>query len=322
MSDMTMRGLIAAPYTPFDRAGDLKLGAIERYAAHLVAAGVTGAFVCGTTGEGVSMTLDERMAVAQRWAEVAGGSLNVIVHVGTTSQRDAMALAAHAQRVGADAVSTLPPFFFRPSGAGQVVEFCRPIAAAAPELPFYYYHIPSMSGVLLPVVDLLAAARERIPTFRGVKFTHPDLMDFQRCLAAAAAADDEIELAWGADEMLLGALAVGAKAAVGSTYNYAAPIYQQMIAAHRAGDLPTARRLGVQTCDAVAVLLRHGVLRTGKATMAMIGLDCGPTRPPIEPLTADETAAVREAYEQIGLFAALKTHSGNGAAVKTASAIA
>lgn len=300
LPNKVMRGLIAAPYTPFDRqTGDLNLSIVDRYAESLVRAGVTGAFICGTTGEGISLTLDERMAVAQRWTDVARDSLNIIVHVGDLSQRNAMALSAHAKKVKAAGVAAMPAFFFKPANAAQALDFSRPIAAAAGELPFYYYHIPSMNGVSLSIVDLLTMARERIPNLRGVKYTHPDLMEFQRLQAMFSST---FELAWGVDEILLGALAVGATAAVGSTYNYAAPLYRRMIAAHRANDLAEARLCSAKVAEMVAILHKHGGLRTGKATMAMIGIDCGPPRSPLTPFTAEESESVLATYEKLGVL--------------------
>jgi N-acetylneuraminate lyase len=299
-STKVMRGLIAAPYTPFDKhTGDVKLDVIEHYADSLVRSGVTGAFICGTTGEGVSLTLEERFAVAERWTDVARDSLNIIVHVGDLSQRNSMALATHAKKVRAAGVAAMPAFFFKPSGAAQALEYCRPIAQAAGDVPFYYYHIPSMNGVSLSIVDMLAMAKERIPNFRGVKYTHPDLMEFQRLLAMFG---NTFELAWGVDEIILGALAIGATAAVGSTYNYSAPLYRRMIAAHRAGDLLEARECSVKVAEMVAVLLKYGGVRTGKATMQMIGIDCGPPRAPIAPLTAEEFASVQATYEKLGVL--------------------
>jgi N-acetylneuraminate lyase len=299
MHAFRLNGLIAAPYTPFTASGDLHLPTVEKQCLSLMSASVKGAFVCGTTGEGMSLTLDERMQVAQRWVDVAGGKLKVIVHVGHNCQRDAIALARHARQIGADAIAALPPFFFKPAGVDQVVEFMRPVAAAGGELPFFYYHIPSLTGVAISMVDLLQVGAERIPNLRGIKFTHGDLMDYLRCLQVG---DGEFEIAWGVDEMLLGALAIGATSAVGSTYNYAAALYTKMIAAHQAGDVETARQCAAQSADMIAVLLKHGVLRTGKATMAMIGIDCGPTRSPVSPLNPEEIAAVHRTYDRIGFF--------------------
>ena len=193
----------------------------------------------------------------------------------------------------------MPAFFLKPTGVAQAIEFCRPIAAAAGDLPFFYYHIPSMSGVQLSIVELLGQVAARIPNFRGVKFTHPDLMEFQRCLHAYG---DTFELAWGVDEVLAGALAIGATAAVGSTYNYAAPLYNRMIAAYAANDFVTVRECSATVCEMVAVLLKHGVSRTGKATMSLVGIDCGPPRAPLTPITREEWTEIRGAYERTGIF--------------------
>jgi N-acetylneuraminate lyase len=316
MTDFRLNGLVAAPYTPFDADGSLYLDVVEEQAALLAESGVGGAFICGTTGEGLSMTSGERKDVARQWVTVAGKRLKVIVHVGHTSQREAMELARHAGQLGAAAVAALPPFFFKPTTAAQVVEFCRPVAAAAPELPFYYYNIPSMTGVNVSMVELLQIAAERIPNFRGIKFTHGDMMEFQRCRAINGG---EFDIAWGVDEMLLGALAVGTDAAVGSTYNYAAPLYLRMIDSFRSGDLETAQELGRQVTELVAVLLKHGVLRTGKATMALIGIDCGPPRSPVAPVTRDEWATIRGAYERMGFFEMWNGRARRNAAPATAA---
>lgn len=294
-----LSGLVAAPHTPLRPDGDLNLPMIERQATRLVESGVGAAFVCGTTGEGMSLTTDERMAVARRWTEVCGPALSVIVHTGHNSLRDAAALAGHAARVGASATSAVPPTYYKPGGVAQAVACAQAVAAAAPGLPFYYYHIPSFAPFPLSVPDFIQQARDRIPNFRGVKFTHPDLMEYQRCLALAG---DDLQIAWGVDEMLLGALAVGARAAVGSTYNYAAPLYRRMTDAFEAGDLAAARRWSRLSAELVAVLLRFGGLRAGKAVMALTGLDVGPPRPPLEPLTGEELAAVRDAYGRLGFF--------------------
>ena len=132
-----LNGLIAAPYTALHQDGSLNLERIEAQFHSLVVNGVSAAFVCGTTGEGASLSLAERMAVAARWCEVAGADLKVIVHVGHTCLPDAKALAAHAQAIGAFAVGSLAPFFFKPSQTPDLVAYCSEVVAAAPGLPFY-----------------------------------------------------------------------------------------------------------------------------------------------------------------------------------------
>src|SRR5690348_748143 len=119
-----LTGLVAAPFTPMEADGTLNLRPIEQQAQLLVKGGVTGAFICGTTGEGLSLTSRERMQVAERWLAVAGDRLKVIVHVGHNNVEEGRALAAHAQKIGACAVAMIGPSFFRPESVTQLVDFC------------------------------------------------------------------------------------------------------------------------------------------------------------------------------------------------------
>jgi N-acetylneuraminate lyase len=300
MDTFKLGGLVAAPHTPFNTSGDLNLDVIDAQASALADAGVKGAFICGTTGEGLSLSCAERMRVAERWVTVCrGGPLKVIVHVGHNCRADSVALAEHARRAGASAVAALPPFYFKPTSVVHLVEFLKPVADAAGPLPIYYYHIPSMTGVGLSMAELLDAAGGRFSNLRGIKFTHSDLLDFQRCIRSAGGA---YEMAWGFDEMLLGALAVGGRAAVGSTYNFASPLYLRMIEAYDRRDMAEAQACAARTAEMVAILLKFGVLRATKATMSMIGIDCGPPRAPLTPLSERELASMRDGYERIGFF--------------------
>jgi N-acetylneuraminate lyase len=294
-----LTGLIAAPYTAFHPDGRLNLATIERQAASLIANGVTGAFVCGTTGEGVSMTVAERMQVAERWRQVAGPNLRIIVHVGHTSLGDARSLAAHAEKIAADGVSSLAPFFFKPANSHDLARFCAEVATAAPSLPFYYYHIPSMSGVSLPAADFLRAAKPLIPNLAGVKFTFENLMDFAECLRLDGGRYD---LIFGRDEILVAGLSLGARGAIGSTYNFMAPIFREIIAAFDAGDLATARTKQAQANAIIEIFIRNGGLAAGKAIMKTIGLDCGPTRLPLRPLDEPQQAKLRDELQSAGFF--------------------
>jgi N-acetylneuraminate lyase len=130
------RGLVAAPFTPFHADRSLNLDVIPAYARFLRDNGVGAAFVCGTTGEGLSLTLEERLRIAERWVACADDRLRVIVHVGHTCLTDARTLTAHAAKIGAAAVSALTPCFFKPRNNAEVVNWCEAVASAAPTLPF------------------------------------------------------------------------------------------------------------------------------------------------------------------------------------------
>lgn len=292
-----LTGLVAAPFTAMQADGSLNLDVIQHQATLLAANGVQGAFVCGTTGEGLSLTTRERMQVAERWRAVAPERLRVIVHVGHNSVGESRRLAAHAQQIGAHAIASIGSTFFRPPSAAELVNLCALVSSAAPALPFYYYHLPVMTGVNLLMTEFLRLGADRIPSLAGIKFTDENLMSYAQCLNFDGG---RFNILFGRDEILLAALALGATGAVGSTYNYMAPIYHKLIEAFRAGEMDAARRWQMLSIQVIAVMVRYGGLPAGKAMMKMIGVDCGPVRPPLRDLTPDEYAAFQADLARVG----------------------
>jgi N-acetylneuraminate lyase len=297
MQSRRLTGLVAAAFTPFAPDGSVDEARIEEQAQRMIADGLAGVFACGTTGEGPSLTTAERMRVAERWTRAAGARLPVIVHVGHNCLEDCRTLAAHAQRIGAAGIGCLAPSFFRPKTVGELVDFCTPVAAAAPGLPFYYYHLPSVTGVHLPMTDFLAAAAPRIPTLVGIKYTHEDLADFSACSRLDGG---RFEMIFGRDEILLAALTCGARAAIGSTYNFMPGVFHAVIAAFGRGDLAAARASQSLAADIIAVMIRHGGLPAGKAMMPLVGIDCGPVRLPLVDLDAARRDALRRDLAALG----------------------
>jgi len=297
-------GLIAAPFTPMNADCSVNLDAIESYANRLQSDGVVGAFICGTTGEAMSLSVDERLEIAERWMAKAPKELRVVVHVGHTALGDCQRLAAHAQLIGADSFACMAPFFFKPNSVESLVQWCEQVAAAAPKLPFYYYHIPSMTGVSIPVFDFLKTASNRIPNLSGIKFTYEDLDDFKRCLDFEGGRYD---LLFGRDERLLSSLAVGARGAVGSTYNFAAPIYRKVIAAFETGDQKAAQELQDLAVKMIDLLIAGGPspIATFKWFMKRVGVDCGPTRLPLQNPSTEQIDMLERKLEAIGIYDAI-----------------
>lgn len=293
------RGLHAAPFTPFDANGDICFDRIPALADQLVRDGVSGAFICGSNGEGPSMTLDERKQLAKAWVSASAGRLRIFVHVGHSSVRDAQSLAAHAAEIGADAASAVAAFYFKPGSVESLVDSMAAIASGAPSLPFYYYHIPALTSVALDVVRILELAANRIPNLAGVKYTAPTLWEYQACLGAC---DGRFDILYGTDEMLLPALSVGAKAAIGSTYNFAAPLYLQVVEAFERGDLATAQARMGRLVEMVRVLLRFPPIPAQKAMMARRGHDLGACRLPLAQLSAAQAADLDRQLEAIGFW--------------------
>ncbi len=300
MTCTRIEGLVAATHTPFHADGRLNLHAVEAQAAHLLGRGVTTLFVGGSTGESSSLTVPERLALAQRWFEVAAGTpLQIIVHVGANCLADAATLAAQAERGGARAISALAPSYFKPRSVADLVACAAEVAAAAPATPFYFYDIPALTGVCLPMPELLDLARDRIPTLAGLKFTNPDLMAYQLCLRADGGRWD---LPFGIDEHMLGALAMGARGAVGSGFNFAAPVYHRLLAAFERGDWAAARDEQFRGVRLIRLFAGLGYLAAAKAAMGLLGVEVGPPRLPNHRLSDGQTTQLRTDLEQMGFF--------------------
>ena len=151
--------------------------------------------------------------MAEACVGASAGRIPVIVQVGHESIRQAAELAAHAQAIGADAVSAIPPTYFRPTDIETVVACSHEIANAAPELDFFYYHITSKTKVEVDLTALVEAALVVIPNFAGVKYSDTKVFELQVC---ADKHGDRVLLLFGTDEMLVSGLAAGAHGAVGS----------------------------------------------------------------------------------------------------------
>ena len=295
-----LRGLVAATHTPFLKDGALNLAAIETQAAHFLAHGINTVFIGGSTGESHSLTCEERRQLAQRWMEIAHGSeMKVIVHTGSNCLSDAVELARQASELNAFAVAMVAPSYFKPQSIETLVNCCAQVAKAAPQMPFYYYDIPPMTGLKFSMPQFMELAATQIPNFAGLKFSNPDLMEFQLCQRACNGA---LDVFWGIDEYLLGALALGAQGGIGSTYNFAPQLGQCVIAAFESGDMQAAREAQFRIVQLVQTLASYSYMPAAKATMTMLGVDVGPPRLPHNNLTKEQIQLLRSDLEKLGFF--------------------
>jgi len=294
-----LKGLIAAPFTPMNDDGSLNLSLIPSYYEFLKHNGVTGAFICGSTGEGVSMTTDEKKAVAEAWAACTNqdADFKVMTLLGGTSIADCKVLAKHAKELGLYGVSFTAPFYFMPANVNVLAEMCAEIAAEVPDMPFYYYHIPVLTGVGFNMIDLLAAVDGKIENFAGIKYTHEDFMDYLSCIRFQ---NGKYDMLWGRDENMLSALVLGAKGSVGSTYNYAAPLYYDLIDAFNKGDLARAQKLQQDSIDMIRLLGKYGGIATGKAYMKLVGVNCGGFRLPVKNMAAKQFEEFKKDVDTLG----------------------
>jgi N-acetylneuraminate lyase len=296
---LDIAGLIGATFTPFKSTGELNLNSVEAHAQRLIDQGIVGAFINGTTGEGQSLSSEERRLLTQRWCDVAGKKLTVVVHVGHASFVEAKLLAEHAAKSGVAGIAAMPPYFFKPTTVDDVLACLAPIAAAAPNLPFYYYHFPVMSGVLVSPSEILRAGMKRIPNLAGLKFTDDNLLEYERCVDVAGGTMD---LMLGREGMMLPALAAGGRAWIGSSLNFMAPVFHAIQRNFREGNLVAARESQRKANAILSVLARFGGMRAMKAAMNLQGLDVGPSRAPLRSLDERELASLQAELEPLGFF--------------------
>jgi len=280
-------GLIPAPFTPMHAHGLLNITLVKDYFNMIYRNGIRAAFICGTTGEGPSLTILERKALAEAWVDAAKGveDFKIMTVVGGTSLEDCKELAIHAKQIGLYGVSLLSPYYYKPTSAEVIAACCKEVAAVVPEMPFYFYHIPIMTGVNFPMIELLKLVHNQIPNFAGIKYSHEDHMDLLSCMHFE---NSQYDILWGRDENLLSGMAMGVKAAIGSTYNYIAPLYHQLIEAFNQGDLQKARDLQQASVEIIRLLGTYGGIPTGKAFMKLLGMDCGTCRLPMIDLTIEQ----------------------------------
>ncbi|MGB4291837.1 MAG: dihydrodipicolinate synthase family protein [Bacteroidales bacterium] len=295
-----LEGLIAAPFTPLDSNGNLNTSIIPEYYRFLEKNGIIGAFINGTTGEGPSLTQKEKQVNAEHWAKCAkaGGKVKIINLVGGTSYKECIENAVFSREIGISSIAIIGPYFFRSCDEEALAEYVSIIGEAVPEMEVYYYHFPAISGVNIKMTTFLKKISGMLPNFAGIKFTHEDLMDFIGCLNFK---DGKYNILWGRDECMLSALATGSRGFVGSTYNYAAPLYHSIIEAFRKGNIETAQKLQLKAVEMIRLLDKYGGIATGKAFMKYTGIDCGFFRLPVKNMTPEMYEEFKKDVEKLGI---------------------
>lgn len=296
-----IQGLIDAPFTPMDAQDNINLNPIPAYAAMLKKNGLKGVFINGSSGEGYMLTDEERMALAEEWVKAAPEGFKVIVHVGSCCARSSRKLAEHAARIGAWGIGAMAPPFPKIGRVEELVKYIETIAAGAPELPFYYYHIPAFNGAYLPMVSLLESVDGRVPNFAGIKYTFESLYEYNQCRLYK---DGKFDMLHGQDETILPCLAMGgARGGIGGTTNYNGRELTAIIEAWDRGDIEAARRHQNFSQEVINVICHYrGNIVAGKRIMKLIGLDLGPNRVPFQNMTDDEEHAMKAELEAINFF--------------------
>lgn len=294
-----IEGLVAATFAAYKEDGSINLEIIPALVDQLVQDGLSGVFICGTNGEGPNLTIEERMQIAEAYVKAANKRILVLVHVGHSAIAECRKLAAHAEKIGADAISSVAAFYFKPNNISNLVASMAQIASAAPRTPFYYYSIPALTGVGMDLLEFLKEAEKQIPNLAGIKYTAATLHEYQACLNYK---NGKFDILFGYDEMLLPALAVGAKGAIGSTYTFAAPLYLKVMQLFNEGKVEQARAMQLHSVNMVRCLVKYPPIPAQRTIMKIKGFDLGTCRLPLMPLTANEERDFEQSLNDMDFF--------------------
>lgn len=296
-----IKGLIVAPFTPLDKKGEVDFGPIADYATMLQKNGLIGVFINGSSGEGYMLTVEERLKLAEKWISVAPKGFKVIVHVGATCIKESYWMAQHAQEIGAYGIGAMASPFPKAGRVEELVKYCEEIACGAPDLPFYFYHIPALNGVYLPMLPFLKAADGRIPNLAGIKYTYESLYEYNQCMLYE---NGKFDMLNGQDETILSALVMGgAQGGISGTGSYIGSSLVGVIEEYNNGNIPSAVDHQNFAQEVINVIARYrGNIVAGKRIMKLIGLDLGINRTPFQNVTTEEEAVIRKELQAIGFF--------------------
>ena len=295
------RGIIPAFYACYAPDGSISTERVKALTRHLIAKGVKGVYVGGSSGECIYQHPDERKAVLEAVMSEAKGKITVIAHVACNNTADSVELAAHAEKCGVDAIASIPPIYFHlPNDA--IAAYWNAMSAAAPNTEFVIYNIPQLAGTALTMPLLQTMLKN--PNVIAVKNSSMPTQDIQLFKDAGiqARGEDGFAVFNGPDEQFVSGRVMGADGGIGGTYAVMPELFIRMNELIEKGDIPTARaiqykadRIIYKMCEAKGNL--YAVMK--EILRRMYGLELGGVRAPLANLAPEDEAVVAEAQKMI-----------------------
>lgn len=282
-------GLYAALITPFRENGEVNYGQIENIVEFLIQHGIDGFYVCGSTGEAFLLTVEERKKILETVVAKNEGRASVIAHVGSIGTDLSVALAKHAKEVGADAVSSVTPFYYKFSEK-EIVQYYYDLADRA-QMPTVVYNFPSLTGFALTAQDVDELVKNR--NIVGIKHTCLDLYALERFKRAHPG----LTVFNGHDEVMLYGMLAGADGGIGSTYNFMPHKFRKLCRLFSEGKLREAQEMQHEINDVIDYVAKYGAMRVAKEFLNCWGFDCGDCRAPFAPLTRTERTELKKVFE-------------------------
>lgn len=294
MSPHVFAGCWPALLTPFRSDDSVNVSVLEGLVEYLIAKGIGGLYVCGSTGEGLYQSVEERKVATSAAITQAKGRVPVIVHVGCVATCHAVELAKHAERAGAAGVSSVLPTL-NPA-MPEVYTHYEAIAAAVPSLPF----MPYLAGAQTDAVSLMAELAKRIPNLAGAKYTGPNMLVLKQLIDMGGG---RWTLFSGMDEQCVFAAMLGCQQNIGSTLNFMPGAYREMRCLLSEGKWDEAVQLQDRANRVTLVASSFGYWGALKEMMRLLGFDCGSPRLPALALPDDKKALLRDRLDEVGFFA-------------------
>jgi N-acetylneuraminate lyase len=302
---LDINGLIAAAFSPFHPNGSLNLNVIPKLVDKLIKDGITGFYLLGSTGEGLSLTVRQRMSVTEAYINAVARRVPVIVNVSHTSYEESHELTIHAVEKGADAISATLPTYYGISSLGQLISAVSKIANCQNKIPFIYYHIPGKTGLNFKMHSFLEHVGDLIPQLKGIKYTAASIDDFMICKQRYG---NRYKMFFGVDELFLPGLAIGADSFIGSTYNFMGRYYRDLLEKYNMNDKEQTEEAYYKIVQIINTFLEYDGLSAQKGIMTMTGHDFGGTRSPVVSLTNQEYLSLQENLKKINYFEYMHTN--------------
>lgn len=289
------KGIFPAIVTPFKVDESIDFDAFVRIMKMQEAAGVQGFYFCGTGGEGLMLTLEERKALLTLAMKEKAADTKMIVHVSAFFPQDSIALARHAAEAGADAVALLPPGYFQPLDDEAVYQYYAWITQESP-LPMFIYHLPEYSHYTMSYA--LFERLINLPNTIGIKDSAGNVMNIFKYVRH----EKHPVVLNGQDQTTITALLNGADGVISGPANVMPEKFTALWHAFQAGDAGKAGAIQAEINAILAVLTQYPLVPAVKQTMNLLGMPAGIPRRPYRLLTDDEIASLRRQLEQINLL--------------------
>lgn len=277
--------IVTAMVTPFDEKGELDLKASAELIDHLIATGTESIVVAGTTGESPTLTTDEKLKLFEFVIQHTNKRVPVILGTGTNDTATSIELSKHAERLGADAIMAVVPYYNRPNQAGMIAHFSE--LAANIFLPIMLYNVPHRTGAHM--LDETVITLSKVENIVAIKEASGDL---EQMASIIDGTDEQFTVYSGDDSLTLPALSIGANGVVSVAAHVIGKEMKEMVTAFTSGDTKRAATLHLKLLPKMKALFLTPNPVCVKHRLAQIGLNTGGTRLPLVPLTLEEKAKV------------------------------